>query len=576
MQSIDDMLRQAAPRETILVIDDDVWVRRIAIRALGAEGYEMLEASDGQTALVVAESHPGPIHLVLSDAIMPGMTGAQAVDALRVERPTLKAVFMSGYHADELSSWGIDAAHEVFVQKPFIAADLAVTIRMMLDVVAPPATAAPDEATELRQLIAHPARLARLRETGLLDAASQDGFDRLTRLAARFLSAPTAVLSLIDESRDFHLSQWGVGEPAASRRGVSGSTLCQQALRSPEALVLPDVRAHPVFGSVPSVVAHGVGAYLGIPLRMEGHTIGVLCVADSIPRNWSGEQIGVLGDLAAMTLDEIELRMSVRRHAESRAALGRTNAQLHLAKSAAEASNRAKSEFLAHMSHELRTPLNSIIGFANILRRNIAKPMTPREADYAERISANGGHLLDVVNRILDLSKVEQGSLALNCTWVALDELARSICCDFSVQAETAGVSLAMEVECGGWQVLPLAPIHTDAGKLRQVLVNLVGNALKFTPAGGYVRVVIGCADGSGEPQRLDVRDSGIGIAPSAQARVFEAFEQAEPDTGAKYGGTGLGLRISRALCEALGFRLSLESEVGVGSTFSVRLERGR
>jgi two-component system sensor histidine kinase EvgS len=224
------------------------------------------------------------------------------------------------------------------------------------------------------------------------------------------------------------------------------------------------------------------------------------------------------------------------------------------------------------MSHELRTPLNSIIGFANVLLRKTTEAFGARERTYAERVAANGQLLLELVNRILDLSKIDRGTVDVQRGAVHVSDLARSVCDNLVPQASAARVTLelaAANASCGDQ---PPAPLETDERKLRQILTNLVGNAIKFTPAGGHVRVAVLCHPITGSPQRIDVADTGIGIPPEAQQRVFEAFEQATSDTAATYGGTGLGLSISRGLCQALGFRLTLASTVGVGSTFSVHL----
>jgi signal transduction histidine kinase len=424
----------------------------------------------------------------------------------------------------------------------------------------------------LRKVIADPARLTVLRSTQLLDSGREEQFDRLTRLAAQFLDAPAAFFSLVDENRDFYVADCGFGEPLATIRELRGLTFCQYAVQSSAPLVIGDTAGDPLYRKVPTVKSLGVAAYLGVPLVIEGQPIGALCVIDRKPRAWTAREVQALTDLAAVALDGIELRSETCRHAVARAALERANIQLQQAKNTAETANRAKADFLAHMSHELRTPLNSIIGFANVLVRNPAKSLGPREQKYAERIAFNGTHLLELVNRILDLSKIERGEHDVRCTWVRADEVAHTVCDDLTDAAAAAGVSLAFVEEWGGQPGRAPAPLHTDGSKLRQILINLVGNALKFTLAGGSVRVTLVCDPRSGAPRRLDVSDTGIGIAPDAQKRVFEAFEQATEDTAVRYGGTGLGLSISRALCESLGFDLSVESEVGKGSTFSVDL----
>ena len=556
-------------RETILVVDDDIWVRRVVCRALRGAGYGILEAGDGQTALSVAAQFDGRIHLVVSDAIMPGMAGPEVVALLMRARPELRAIFMSGYHDTEILTCGVDSAQVVLLQKPFAAAELLATVRAQLDVPAPDA-APPDEEDSTRALIANVARLAVLRETNLLDAARHERFDRVTRLAASLLKVPLAFITLVDEHRDFYPSAFGFDEPLASSREVKGKTLCQLAIASDTPLVIDDTSRELKFHSIPAVSTYGVAAYVGVPLRRNGQSIGSLCVADTVPRAWSVADVQALSDLAGMVMDLIDLHAAPREHAATRLSLRKATDQLFLARSTAEAAARAQGAFLERMSHEFRTPLNSIIGFTNVIGRNTAGTLSAKDLGYLDRVRTNGAQLLELVDKILSLSRIEAGELQVHYSWVKVDELVRGVQADHAQAAMTAGITLVIErVELGA-HGKELKPVHTDANKLRQVLVNLVDNAIKFTAAGGQVRVLIACEPSSGVPRRIDVSDTGMGIAADAQARVFEAFEQAEGDTGARFGGAGVGLRIARALCESLGFALTLESTVGTGSTFSV------
>ena len=235
------------------------------------------------------------------------------------------------------------------------------------------------------------------------------------------------------------------------------------------------------------------------------------------------------------------------------------------ARDAAEAASRAKSDFLSRMSHELRTPLNSVIGFARVLRRNGAGKFAKDDLTYLDRIQANGEHLLKLVNDILDVAKIEAGRVSVERGPVRLDALVREIVEQLEGQPRPAEVALRAEVP-----PLPVM-VETDARLLRQVLINLAGNAIRFTHRGQVVLSLV--ADPvTHEARRIDVRDTGIGIPPDRQRAIFEPFEQADSTTSRAYGGTGLGLSIARSLCEALGYRLSLDSVVGSGSTFSVHL----
>ena len=234
------------------------------------------------------------------------------------------------------------------------------------------------------------------------------------------------------------------------------------------------------------------------------------------------------------------------------------------ARDEAQAASHAKSEFLSRMSHELRTPLNSVIGFANVLRKNKSGRLAGDDLTYLERIASNGRHLLTLVNNVLDIAKVEAGRLTVTTGLVALDELLRDVVAQLEGQPRDAGVTLRAEVPEN------IAPITSDLVLLRQVLINLAGNALKFTHTGSVVLAVD--ADSKGQPLRIHVRDSGIGIPIERQQAIFEPFEQAAPETHKTYGGTGLGLSISKAICDALGYELTLQSEPGKGSTFTVHL----
>ena len=243
----------------------------------------------------------------------------------------------------------------------------------------------------------------------------------------------------------------------------------------------------------------------------------------------------------------------------------RTESALREAKELAERSSSAKSDFLASMSHELRTPLNAVIGFAQRLERlPVGSVLTDRDRLFVSRIASNGRHLLTVIDDILDIARIEAGRLEIEFGPVDVGTLCAEVVAQLEGAPRAAGTTLTLEVP------EDLAPVVSDSVRLRQVLVNLVGNALKFTATGGTT-VRVHADPVTHRPRAIDVVDTGIGIAADRLPHIFEKFEQAERGTHRRFGGAGLGLTICRALCEMMGHDLSVASVAGAGSTFTIR-----
>lgn len=276
------------------------------------------------------------------------------------------------------------------------------------------------------------------------------------------------------------------------------------------------------------------------------------------------DEIGAL----SRSFDEMTERLkgvTVSRDELAREVVDRKRAEdaARRARRAAEAANQAKSQFLTNMSHELRTPLNSVIGFANVLGKNKSGHLDATEMLYLQRIVANGKHLLFLINQILDLAKIEVRKVQVEWKIVDLRVLVQQVIGQLEVSAQAKSIRLVTDVPAATPTMI------TDPVKLTQVLINLIGNAIKFTES-GEVRVVVVLTPSGDRPCRIEVHDTGIGIAQDRMATIFEAFHQAENGIARKYGGTGLGLTISRALCELMGYRIDVVSQLGKGSTFSI------
>ncbi len=328
-----------------------------------------------------------------------------------------------------------------------------------------------------------------------------------------------------------------------------GETVIGQAAARRAAVQVPDLGDVPGYPFGALLWCEGYRALLAVPLLREDEVIGALVVRRKTPGAFAPATVALLQTFANQSALAIQnARLFQQLEDKSR--------QLEIA-------SQHKSEFLANMSHELRTPLNAIIGFSDVLLEQMFGPLNEKQADYLRDILDSGRHLLALINDILDLSKIEAGHVELERDTFSLSEVLENGVTMVKERASRHGIALALAVDPR------LGHIYADERKLKQVVFNLLSNAVKFTPDGGRVTV---SARREADAIVVAVHDTGIGIPPAEQARIFEAFQQVRgPGTGPQEG-TGLGLALVKRFVELHGGRVGVESAVGVGSTFTVTL----
>ena len=368
------------------------------------------------------------------------------------------------------------------------------------------------------------------------DEATQEFHPRVTRqMGAELVDAVRAA--------PIRLGEGAVGRAAATRAPV-------------QVLDILDEREYEFARLQPILARLGYRSLLAVPLLREERIVGGLVVLRREPGAFPAEVVNLLQTLATQSVLAIENARLFREVEEKGREL--------------ETTSKHKSQFLANMSHELRTPLNAILGYTELILDHIYGDVSEKVRDVLTRLESNGRHLLALINDVLDLSKIEAGQITLSMSDYSMKDVVQTVLT--AVESLAAEKELALQAA-----VSPELPLgRGDERRITQVLLNLVGNAIKFTEA-GEIRVDVSTADGA---FLIAVSDTGPGIAPADQERIFEEFHQVDSSITRKKGGTGLGLSIAKRIIQMHGGRIWVESSPGRGSTFSftlpVRVERQR
>jgi signal transduction histidine kinase/FixJ family two-component response regulator len=435
----------------------------------------------------------------------------------------------------------------------------------------------------------HVAELVRVISSGVTAKTGSAFFSELVRSLCTALRAHTVFVSQIDTAKYQveQLALWSGGDFRTPGSFNLANTPCESILDGNIASFPRNV-AELFPAARPYLESVGIKSYLAIPMVDEGdQVVGHIAVQDQRERDWNEMDFDILRLFASRAAAELkrrahenvlestntqfqkanaQLRREVAKRLEMEGELARAKSLAEHAQQAAEAANQAKSNFLAHMSHELRTPLNGILGYAQLLKRDTSLGSQHRES--AAVIERSGEHLLMLINDLLDLAKIEAGRLDLHASLFDLPMLLKHVADLALVRAGQAGLAFRFEAATN----LPIQ-VRGDERALRQILLNLLGNAVKFTQRGsiGFRVSTTSDCDERKCRVRFEVVDSGAGIAPEHLQQVFEPFARGSVDHRVE--GTGLGLPITKRLVDAMGGKLEVTSAVGAGSTFSVELD---
>lgn len=415
-----------------------------------------------------------------------------------------------------------------------------------------------------------PKRLQSLLQSRLLDSPPEEGFDRYTRLASRILRCRVSLISLVDSQRQFFKSQIGLHFPWCEMGGTPlDHSMCATVVETRDVLMIEDTRRNAVWREHPAVRNIGVGSYLGFPLHSPDgrHILGSFCVIDAEPRKWSEIDLEVMNDLTHMVEEKIRLRAEIEKRTEIAIRLNETNSKIR------EYTEHSRI-VMATLAHEIRTSATALSGHAEIAVSS--KFQDERDASVLA-IRRNTEHLVQLVNDNLESAKIESGQIRFESIVFDPVQFSNEIIESIAPRVHSKPVRLTFE---SNGDTVPKF-ISADPTRIRQILLNLMTNAIKFTEVGSVsLKLDSEISDRSTNPAvqsdfailRWQVTDTGSGMTPEQISTLFRPYAQADTTIHRRFGGSGMGLYISKELAEAMGGTIEIHSEPGKGTTFIVRL----
>jgi PAS domain S-box-containing protein len=542
----------------VLVVDDDRSIRLILKNLLTKAGYAFSEAASGREGLELAHTELPDIMIV--DWMMPEMDGIELIRTLRqTERGrAIYILLLTGLDQGERLVEAFAAGADDFLSKPLMSNVLTARLIAGQRVVAMQR----EMKRDLNNLQSFATEFANLNQR--LQEGYQKDLVNQKRMELALDGGNLGMWDLHIPSREVVFSERGCALLGYRPDEIKPDVDSWRPLAHPDdwAAIKAALQAH-LKGETPAYECeHRIR-------HKDGRWVWILDRGKVVERDEKGMAIRVVGthmDISARKQADAELTQ--HRHHLEELVSARTS-ELAQARDDAEAANRAKSIFLANMSHELRTPMNGVMGMTDLA---LHRATDPKQIDWLKKSQIAAKRLLSVINDILDISQIESGRLVLEEKNLVLAEIIDDALHMQDEPARAKGLSLSREID-------PDLPdlLHGDAMRLRQIVLNFTGNAIKFSERGQItVRVSVAEEDSLSVLLRIEVSDQGIGINPEQQALLFHAFAQADGSSSRKYGGNGLGLIISRRLARLMGGDVGVISEAGVGSTFwaTVRLRR--